>query len=92
MGALIFYAVDCICAEIFSISNKLCIYSQQNYPNNYYNMKPSTFFAFLGGVLAGATIAMLFTPETGSETRKKIKETILKEVENINSKLSDNGK
>ena len=55
-------------------------------------MKPSTFFAFLGGVLAGATIAMLFTPETGSETRKKIKETILKEVENINSKLSENGK
>jgi hypothetical protein len=35
---------------------------------------------------------MLFTPETGSETRKKIKETILKEVENINSKLSENGK
>ena len=54
-------------------------------------MKPSTFFAFLGGVLAGAAIVMLFTPETGSETRKKIKDTILKEMDNINSKLSNNG-
>ena len=54
-------------------------------------MKPSTFFAFIGGVLAGAAIAILLTPETGSEARKKIKDTILKKMDCINPKLSKNG-
>ena len=55
-------------------------------------MKVSTFFAFIGGVLAGAAIAVLLAPETGEESRKKVKEAILKGIDNINSKLSEDGK
>lgn len=32
--------------------------------------------AFLGGALAGAAIGLLAAPESGSETRKKIKSTV----------------
>lgn len=42
-------------------------------------MSKSTFlYAFLGGALIGATAAVLFAPQKGSELRRKIKETLQK--------------
>ena len=32
--------------------------------------------AFLGGALAGAAVALLAAPESGADTRKKIKSTV----------------
>ncbi len=32
----------------------------------------NTFLAFLGGAIAGATVALLFAPEKGEVTRRKI--------------------
>ncbi len=36
-------------------------------------MKASTFFAFVGGAALGAMTALLFAPEEGAKTRKKLK-------------------
>lgn len=36
-------------------------------------MKVSHLFTFIGGALLGAIIALLVAPESGEETRKKIK-------------------
>lgn len=41
--------------------------------------------AFLGGALIGAVLGVLFAPESGDETRKKI----LEELEKIGLKLTD---
>ena len=42
-------------------------------------MSKSTFlYAFLGGALIGATAAVLFAPQKGSDLRRKIKETLQK--------------
>lgn len=42
-------------------------------------MSKSTFlYAFLGGALIGATAAVLFAPQKGSEFRRKIKESLQK--------------
>jgi gas vesicle protein len=34
--------------------------------------------AFIGGAVVGAAIGMLYAPETGEETRKKIKDALEK--------------
>ena len=44
--------------------------------------------AFRGGALVGAAAAILFAPDNGTETRKKIKETLDKEYQNLKSKLN----
>ncbi len=36
-------------------------------------MKRSTIFAFIGGSIAGATVALLTTPKKGEDMRKEIK-------------------
>ncbi len=35
-------------------------------------------YAFLGGALVGATAAILFAPEKGSDLRRRIKDTLQK--------------
>lgn len=51
-------------------------------------MKGDTLLAFIGGAIVGAAAAILFAPDNGTETRKKIKETLDKEYHNIKSKLN----
>lgn len=46
-------------------------------------MKTDSLFTFLGGVLVGAAVAILFAPDSGDETRKKIKETFDKEYQSL---------
>lgn len=42
-------------------------------------MSRNTFlYAFIGGALIGATAAVLFAPQKGSDLRRKIKETLQK--------------
>ena len=52
-------------------------------------MKGDNLLAFVGGALLGAGLAALFTPTTGEETRKKIKDTWDTEYDNLKSKLKD---
>lgn len=51
-------------------------------------MKGETLLAFIGGAIVGAAAAILFAPDSGSETRKKIKETIDKEYQNLKAKIN----
>ena len=53
-------------------------------------MKQNTILAFLGGALVGAAIALLYAPEKGLETRKKIKSMAENEFESIKDKLHGN--
>ena len=39
-------------------------------------MKGGSLFAFVAGAAAGLTLGMLFAPEKGEVTRRKIKETV----------------
>lgn len=50
-------------------------------------MKGDTLLAFIGGAIVGAAAAILFAPDNGSETRKRIMQVIDKEYQNIKSKL-----
>jgi gas vesicle protein len=47
-------------------------------------MKSSTFFAFLGGAVLGATVALLLAPDKGSNTRREIR----RRLKNIGIHLS----
>lgn len=38
----------------------------------------SLLYAFLGGALVGAGVALLFAPERGEDLRRRIKETLRK--------------
>lgn len=42
-----------------------------------------TLFAFLGGAVAGAAVAILMAPEKGETTRARIKEMIDRRIESI---------
>ena len=51
-------------------------------------MKGDTLLAFIGGAIVGAAAAILFAPDNGTETRKKIKETLDKEYQNRKSEVT----
>lgn len=52
-------------------------------------MKPSNVFAFLGGVAAGAIIALLTTPRTGQENRQLIIDKLKSGAELTKKELRD---
>ena len=47
-----------------------------------------SLFTFLGGALVGAAVAILFAPESGDETRRKIKDSFDKEYQNLKEKIN----
>lgn len=51
-------------------------------------MKADSLFTFLGGALVGAAVAILFAPESGDETRRKIKDSFDKEYQNLKEKIN----
>lgn len=46
-------------------------------------MKSSSFFAFIGGALVGAAVALLLAPEKGEVTRKKIIDSAEKPIDEL---------
>lgn len=46
-------------------------------------MKGESLFAFVVGAAAGLTLGLLFAPEKGGETRRKLKETVGDAVDSI---------
>ncbi len=52
-------------------------------------MKGEHLFSFIGGALVGAAIAVLFAPEAGEETRKKIKGTVEREYKDLKAKFNE---
>ncbi|MBQ0006785.1 MAG: YtxH domain-containing protein [Alistipes sp.] len=52
-------------------------------------MKTDTFFAFIGGAIVGAAAALLLAPESGEQTRKKIRESIDTEYQALKKKYED---
>ncbi|HJB43931.1 MAG TPA: YtxH domain-containing protein [Candidatus Coprenecus merdipullorum] len=51
-------------------------------------MKTDNLFTFLGGVLVGAAVAILFAPDSGDETRRKIKDTFDREYQGLKDKIN----
>jgi len=51
-------------------------------------MKANVLFAFVSGAVVGAAAALLFSTETGAQTRQKIRETVDSEYRNLKEKYA----
>ena len=54
-------------------------------------MKTGSFFGLLTGLAAGAVLGLLFAPEKGEETRKKVREAAIDGMDNLKDTVSDLG-
>jgi len=52
-------------------------------------MKAKPFFALLTGLAAGAVLGVLFAPDKGEKSRKKVKKTAEDCLDRVKEKLSD---
>ncbi len=52
-------------------------------------MKLNGLIAFIGGALAGAAAAILLAPDSGENTRKKLREKAQQEYDNLKKKVAD---
>ncbi|MBQ2222490.1 MAG: YtxH domain-containing protein, partial [Bacteroidales bacterium] len=52
-------------------------------------MKTSSVFALLTGMAAGAVLGLLFAPETGEESRKKVKKAAKTCLDKVQEQLDD---
>jgi gas vesicle protein len=52
-------------------------------------MKCNGIIAFIGGAVVGAAAAVLLAPDSGENTRRKLKEKAQQEYENLKQKVSD---
>lgn len=52
-------------------------------------MKSSSFFALLTGMAAGAVLGILFAPEKGEESRKKVKKAAEDCFDKVKEKFAD---
>lgn len=52
-------------------------------------MRGSSFFALLTGVAAGAVLGILFAPDKGEESRKKVKKAAEDCFDKVKEKMSD---
>ena len=52
-------------------------------------MKSRTVIALLAGVAVGAVLGILFAPDKGEETRKKVKKTTEDCIDSVKEKLSN---
>lgn len=51
-------------------------------------MRCNGIIAFIGGALVGAAAALLLAPDSGENTRKKIREKAQNEYENLKNKVA----
>lgn len=54
-------------------------------------MKCNGIIAFIGGALAGAAAALLLAPDSGENTRRKIRESASREYDNLKEKIRTEG-
>ncbi len=54
-------------------------------------MKCNGIIAFIGGALAGAAAALLLAPDSGENTRRRIRETARREYDNLKEKIREEG-
>ena len=45
--------------------------------------------SLVGGLIIGSALTMLYTPQSGPELRRKIKESIDDEIERVKNKLNE---
>lgn len=45
--------------------------------------------SLVGGMIIGSALTMLFTPQSGPELRRKIKDTLDSEIDRVKNKLSE---
>ena len=45
--------------------------------------------SLVGGLIIGSALTMLFTPQSGTELRRKIKDSIDDEIERVKNKLNE---
>ncbi len=52
-------------------------------------MKYNGIIAFIGGALVGAAAAILMAPDSGENTRRKLKEKAQQEYDNLKQKVAN---
>ena len=71
-------------------SNKVNNRSEKAIKN--YNMKSDNLLAFVGGAILGAVAAILLAPDSGTNTRAKIKEKADEKYKDIQEKIKNGHK